>query len=202
MNHNIPLPVVACEVYHIPPVFVENSRFHFGDFSNGGNDIFENHEIKTNVDVKDGRNESEEELNKMVFFETLLGAEGLKHFDHDDKVDYRTDERYQYFVEDVNRVDDESFIVVQDKVLEDDFWGDQVNQFSANLFNEALLQEVTGFFDKSYFLQRELFLLFFLILVWLCHFFLRRFNLQNFTSFDLELGCDFKDLVHLENIAE
>lgn len=23
MNHNIPLPVVACEVFHIPPVFVE-----------------------------------------------------------------------------------------------------------------------------------------------------------------------------------
>ncbi len=127
VDHEHPSVKKVVKGLSIPPVFVENSRFHFGDFSNGGNDIFENHEIKTNVDVKDGRNESEEELNKMVFFETLLGAEGLKHFDHDDKVDYRTDERYQYFVEDVNRVDDESFIVVQDKMLEDDFWGDQVN---------------------------------------------------------------------------
>ena len=50
-------------------------------------------------------------------------------------------------------MDDQGLVVVEDEVFEDDFWGDKVNQFCADLFNEALLQEVTGFLDKSDFLQ-------------------------------------------------
>jgi hypothetical protein len=47
-----------------------------------------------------------------------------------------------------------------------------------------------------------LFLLFLFILVCLFYFFLRRLSLRNFISFDFELGRDFKNLVHVENVAQ
>jgi hypothetical protein len=70
--HKDPTVKKIMQSLSIPPVSVKNPFFHSGCFSNGWNNVFKNHEVKANIDVKDGRNESEKQLNELILFKALL----------------------------------------------------------------------------------------------------------------------------------
>jgi hypothetical protein len=70
--HKDPTVKKIMQSLSIPPVSVVNPFFHSGSFSNGRNNVFENHEVKANIDVKDGRNESEKQLNELILLKALL----------------------------------------------------------------------------------------------------------------------------------
>jgi hypothetical protein len=47
------------------------------NFCNCRDNVLKYHEVETNVDIEDGRDEAEEQLNETVFLKSLLFAEWL-----------------------------------------------------------------------------------------------------------------------------
>ena len=67
VDHEYPLVKKVVQSFCIPPVQIKNSLFHSSDFSYGWDDVLKNHEIQTDINVEDGRDEPEKQLNEPVF---------------------------------------------------------------------------------------------------------------------------------------